>query len=248
MLNYYQQAKKSSLSIGKHPGLISLRSDCHRSLKILDVGCGEGSRLHTLLKPDQIGWGIDLNITAIKQAKKQYPHFHFKVADGENIPFPNNSFDMVYSCFAIEHCQNPEKFISEMLRVTTALGHTVIICPNYGAPNRRSPVSTDNPVIKLFLGIISDFFPKKSLNWQSVNPKYIYDEIDSDTTVEPYLHSLLNYVTKLPCTLTTWSSLWILERNNLNTRQLLFAVLGKLSIPPFVYWGPQIYVSLIKQP
>ncbi len=160
------------------------------------MGCGEGTRLNTLLPEGSRGWGVDISDEAIRLAKKQYPRHYFKNGAGENLPYPDANFDLVYSAFAIEHCADPEKFIKEMVRVCRPGGHIVILAPNYGAPGRRSPVSTENPYNKLFEGLLKDVFPYPGLDWRRVIPRTEYNRADDDTTFEPYLKSLVYFLKK----------------------------------------------------
>ena len=245
-MNYYQIAKTASSQLGDHEGLLYLKYLCRTAAKILDVGCGEGTRLQTLLPTDIHGFGLDPSRAAIARAKKQYPVHRFVVGSGEKLPFKNNSFDLVYSAFAIEHCTDPEKFIQEMVRVTRIGGCIVILAPNYGAPGRRSPNSVEKPYNKLFEGLIKDFFPYPGLDWQQVVPKTDYREIDSDTTFEPYLKSLLYYLNQKKLKIIRYSSLWSLENSGVNFRKLTIRFLGQMGISPFKYWGPQLFVCAKK--
>ncbi len=225
---YYNIAAEASKKIDGHPGLERLRKICSQSKKVLDVGCGEGSRLNTLGG----GTGIDINRFAIEQAKKNYPKSDFKLASVEKLPFKDKSFNLVYSAFVIEHVQNPEKMLDEMIRVSSK--HVVILCPNYGAPNRRSPVSTENPIIKLVKGLF--WLPKPEiLGWTKVTPRKKYLNIDDDTTVEPYLYSLIRYLEHKGLKIEEYSSLWELEPFTLNPRKLFFKLF-------FQYCGPQIFL------
>lgn len=241
MLDYYTVNKQASLKIDNHPGLLRLKDLCRSSAKILDVGCGEGSRLATLLPKNKIGWGIDISQQAIKLANYQYPKFHFQVADAQKLPFKENTFDLVYSAFAIEHCSDPRLFIDEMLRVCKSGGHIVILCPNYGAPNRRSPVSSENPVSKLVMGFIKDFFQNTNLMWKHVLPKAKFEYIDADTTVEPYAGTLYQYLSGKNVEIEICSSVWEIEPLTNNPRKWLTKTLGSQNIFPFKYWGPQIF-------
>ena len=134
-----------------------------------------------------------------------------------------------------------------MLRVLDNHGELVIICPNYGAPNRRSPNSTESPLQKLLKGFLNDFSLDGSLNWTKVKPKKKYINIDDDTTVEPYLKTLENFFLKNNLRVIRSSSLWGLEPFSLNPRKLLFSFLGKLNVSPFKYWGPQLFIVVNKK-
>ena len=54
-------------------------------------------------------------------------------AHGENLPFPDNSFDIVYSTNVLEHVKNPQKVIQEAIRVCKRGGIIQIVAPNYGS-------------------------------------------------------------------------------------------------------------------
>jgi SAM-dependent methyltransferase len=241
-MDYYAIAKKASSQIAGHPGLEYLKSICKPKLKILDVGCGEGTRLNTLLSPKSRGWGIDPSSKAIALAKTHYPRHYFQIGVGEKLPYASNSFDLIYSAFAIEHCQDPQLFIDEMIRVTKIGGQLVILAPNYGAPNRRSPVSTESPLNKFFEGLIKDLFPPPSLSWSEVAPASKYTQIDSDTTFEPYLLSLKRYLTLNHLTIQQCSSLWSLEPESKEFRKLVIKKLGQFGTWPFSMWGPQLFI------
>lgn len=238
---YYSIAAQASKTIGNHPGLVYLQQQAKTANKILDVGCGEGSRLDTLLPKGKVGWGVDIDPYAVNLAKKQYPWHHFQIYSGEKLPFEKGEFDLVYSAFVLEHTSDPQKFIDELVRVGKRV---VILCPNFGAPNRRSPNSVDSPLKKLLLGFVNDFKRDFKLNFTKVIPQASYDLIDADTTVEPYLLSVVRYLGSLGHRVEIYSSLWELEPLSFNPRKLLIMLLGRLGIFPFRHWGPQIFVSI----
>lgn len=246
-MSYYSIAKKASRTIGNHRGLRYIKLQAKTAKSILDVGCGEGTRLNTLLPKTTPGVGVDISQSAIKQAKSQYPRHVYKKYNGKKLPFRGNSFDLVYSAFVLEHVQDPEKFVQEMVRVVKPNGQLVIICPNYGAPNRRSPNSIENPIKKLIFGFIKDFIPNHKLTFTKVRPKKTYQQIDDDTTIEPYILTLIQFLKKNNLKIKKYSSLWELEAKTFNPRKLSFLVLGKLKIFPFKYWGPQIFIAVSKQ-
>jgi len=246
-LNYYQVAGEASSKIGNHQGLLYLQKKAKHSKNTLDVGCGEGTRLDTLLPKTSLGVGIDISKKAIKLAKEQYSRHKFFHSKNRVLPFNNNSFDLVYIAFVLEHTKNPKKFINEMIRVLSPKGELVIICPNYGAPNRRSPNSIENPIKKLIKGFINEFSIKNELSFTKVTPKDVYDQVDDDTTVEPYVLSLKKYLKSKGFKIIKCSSLWSLEPFSLNPRKILFTFLGKLGILPFKYWGPQIFIVARKK-
>ena len=100
-------------------GLVATKLDLAKDDKILDIGCFSGhilNRIHTEFKIS--GFGIDISKEAINLAKR-YDDFHNKyfVASAEKLPFPDNFFDGVISLDVLEHIEDKEKFVKEVLRV-----------------------------------------------------------------------------------------------------------------------------------
>lgn len=52
-------------------------------------------------------------------------------ARGENLPFPDRHFDVVYSSNVLEHTDDPAQVLREALRVLKPGGVAQIVCPNY---------------------------------------------------------------------------------------------------------------------
>ena len=97
---------------------------------ILDVGCGEGFTLERL-KKKKIGKqlsGIDFLETAIKIGKKERPHLDLSVGNIYDIPFKENSFDLVICSEVLEHIDDPMRGLKELKRVTKK--YVVLSVPN----------------------------------------------------------------------------------------------------------------------
>jgi SAM-dependent methyltransferase len=52
---------------------------------------------------------------------------------GEAIPFPDRSFDVVYSSNVLEHVDDPPRVLAEIIRVLKGGGVAQIVVPNYGS-------------------------------------------------------------------------------------------------------------------
>lgn len=87
---------------------------------VLDIGCGNG-RFYPLIKERHAKYtGIDYSAKLILNAKRLYPDADFLVSDGKTIPFPDHSFDIVYSFAVLHHLPSEAlraKFIQEIERV-----------------------------------------------------------------------------------------------------------------------------------
>lgn len=98
---------------------IRLKNNC----KILDVGCGTGAFI-SYLATETSGSnfiGVDIDNTFISYArKKSFPRsnqYDFLIGDACNLPFADESFDLVVSYTALTNIPNSTQVMSEMCRV-----------------------------------------------------------------------------------------------------------------------------------
>ncbi|OWK27269.1 MAG: hypothetical protein US76_01030 [Parcubacteria group bacterium GW2011_GWA2_38_13b] len=119
------------------PELSFLKEYVENGDKILDLGCGNG-RLIELFKDMDVEYvGVDSSEKLIEEAKNKFSIFNFQfllndqiskfsikpkfiVADGINLPFPDNYFDKIFSIAVLHHIPSRElrlKFLSEARRV-----------------------------------------------------------------------------------------------------------------------------------
>jgi len=89
----------------------------------LDVGCGNGyvtNHLGRLIKTKMVG--LDIDSRKIKSAKSLYNSDCYLVSDGRNMPFRDDSFDLVLSTEVLEHQRKPEKLMNEIIRTSRQYG------------------------------------------------------------------------------------------------------------------------------
>lgn len=91
--------------------------------KILDVGFGLGYGLNILSIKARELYGLDVDTKVLDHCKNtilgKNPRLkHLNIFDGYNIPFPDNFFDVVTCVDVIEHVENYDHLIKEMLRVS----------------------------------------------------------------------------------------------------------------------------------
>ena len=81
--------------------------DGYRGQRVLDVGCGVGNDLARFAEGGAEVVGIDLAETSIDLARRNFRQRglagEFQVMDGEQMDFPDDSFDLVY-CHPVLHC------------------------------------------------------------------------------------------------------------------------------------------------
>ena len=224
---YYKKARKGSLEVN-HPGMKLAKDLAKTSKSILDLGCGEGTRLNWIVKnTKKDGVGVDISTRAIKMARKSYPKIKFLEGDLENLDFKDNSFGLVYSTYVLEHLADAETMIKEAIRVTRKGGHLVFVAPNFGAPNRASPLNKESRVFKLIVGLMSDMTNiisnTDSLVWKKINIEVDIKDYkpDYDTTLEPYIGTLIKFLEKENIEIKNAFSCWDQELLAANTLQKL---------------------------
>lgn len=89
---------------------------------ILEVGCGEGGIIESLLRLDDVHHkitGVDYDGKLLSIAKLRLPSFiTLKESNALNLDLPKNSYDLVYSWMVLEHVENPKIIIKEVMKVT----------------------------------------------------------------------------------------------------------------------------------
>jgi len=97
---------------------------------ILDAGCGEGFTMDKLSK-NGIGEkmeGIEYSKEVINLGKKLFPNLIFKDGSIYDMPYKDNSFDLVVCTEVLEHLEQPAKALQEMLRVSKK--YLIVSVPN----------------------------------------------------------------------------------------------------------------------
>lgn len=92
---------------------------------LLEIGCGDGRIINNLKNKYENIYGMDISNEALKNVKT--PKIKGRI---ENIPFPDNSFDIVLCSEVLEHLPNTiyEKALKELQRV--AKKYILISVPN----------------------------------------------------------------------------------------------------------------------
>jgi ubiquinone/menaquinone biosynthesis C-methylase UbiE len=106
-----------------------MRASCSLAdLRILDVGCGTGGVLRSLVswgaQPQNLA-GVDVLEERIQLAQRLSPNICFSVADARELPFANDSWDMVILFTVISSVPNPSiqsQIALESLRVLKPQG------------------------------------------------------------------------------------------------------------------------------
>jgi 2-polyprenyl-3-methyl-5-hydroxy-6-metoxy-1,4-benzoquinol methylase len=96
---------------------------------VLDVGCGEGLVLMSL--QEHLGHArcaaIDLDPREAEDAARNLPWCDVHVGSVYALPFADASFELVMCCEVLEHVDDPEQALKELVRVTSK--HVLLSVP-----------------------------------------------------------------------------------------------------------------------
>jgi SAM-dependent methyltransferase len=97
--------------------------------RVLDVGCGAGVDLARFAKAGAIVTGVDLSPSAIELARANFEQQGLRgdlhVADGEHLPFPDASFDIVFAHGVVQYTAEPRRLVEECRRVLVTGGEAI---------------------------------------------------------------------------------------------------------------------------
>ena len=103
--------------------------DEYRGRRVLEVGCGAGVDLVRFARGGAEVTGVDLARPAIDLARANFEQQglqgEFRVADGEQLPFPDDSFDLVFAHGVVQYTPNPQRLVDECRRVLKPGGDAI---------------------------------------------------------------------------------------------------------------------------
>lgn len=93
----------------------------YRGRRVLEVGCGAGTDLVRFAQGGALVTGVDLSPSAIALARQNFAQHglaaDLREADGEQLPFPDNSFDFVYAHGVVQYTGHDRQLVEECRRV-----------------------------------------------------------------------------------------------------------------------------------
>ena len=130
-----------------------------RANRVLEVGCGTGAILSQLPEGPAARFGLDLDAAALAECRINAPGVFLSRADGQHLPYPDQSFDIAYCHFVLLWAKNPLQVLKEMARVSR---HVIAFAePDYSQ-------RVDEPDVLKLLGTLQ----MESLRKQGANPSF----------------------------------------------------------------------------
>lgn len=158
-------------------GYLIDRLEISMEAKILDLGCGRGDFAQAFLSSGMQVSAVDLSDCVTEN----YENIDFKKCDftKENLPYKDNSFDVIFSKSVIEHLYYPETVFSEAKRILKPGGLLITMCPSWEHNHRtyfddfthRTPFMKvslhDFNILLGFEDVETEFFKQLPFSWNS---------------------------------------------------------------------------------
>lgn len=108
-----------------------LRDELVGGKDVLEIGCGMGTHATLLARAGANLTAVDLTERAVQTTRRRFELFGLKGkidrADAERLPFPDASFDFVWSWGVIHHSSKMEDCLSEIARVLRPGGRLMLM-------------------------------------------------------------------------------------------------------------------------
>lgn len=99
-----------------------------RTRRILEVGCGTGHWLQGLEKTGATVFGLDFSRGMLEQAERNISDPRLVQGSALDLPYSEDSFDLVYCVDAFHHFGDPQLFLKQVYRILRPGGNLAILC------------------------------------------------------------------------------------------------------------------------
>jgi SAM-dependent methyltransferase len=130
--------------------------------RVLEAGSGPACGSSVLSRSEKVTLSValDLDIDALREARRRDPKLPAVVANLYDLPFAAETFDLAWNSSTIEHLDQPELAVAEMRRVTRGDG-----CIFVGVPYRRGPLGFQRWIAATSAGVwIGSVFGREELS------------------------------------------------------------------------------------
>jgi 2-polyprenyl-3-methyl-5-hydroxy-6-metoxy-1,4-benzoquinol methylase len=135
---YFEDIERRRYSRFRHIPEVA-RFEAFTGRRVLEIGCGVGTDGRQFARHGALYTGINLDEGSSRLAREAFAVFELPGAilkmNAEELTFPDESFDHVYSLGVIHHSPNPERIVAEMLRVLKPGGTVATMVYNKSSVN-----------------------------------------------------------------------------------------------------------------
>lgn len=106
--------------------------------RLLDVAMGDGRNMPLIPLDCQV-FGVDISHVLLEKTQHDFPKWNTNliVGEAEALPFPDATFDNLFSLGALNHVNNPGQALKEMSRVVKPGGTIAVADEMPDLPNRQ---------------------------------------------------------------------------------------------------------------
>lgn len=123
-----------------------VRFERWRDQQVLEIGCGLGTDAVNFARAGAHYTGVDLTERAIDLVQRRFAYENLagslQTADAENLPFADNTFDLVYSHGVLHHTPDTARAITEAHRVLKPGGTAMVMLYYKNSYNYRVNIMT----------------------------------------------------------------------------------------------------------
>ncbi len=114
--------------------LNSARQSSSQKLRVLDIGCGNGSLSHLIAKQGYEVVGVEDSASGVAAANKSFPDCKFIQASVYDLPYSElaGNFDVVISAEVIEHLLYPRELIKAAQKCLKPNSSLILTTPYHG--------------------------------------------------------------------------------------------------------------------
>jgi SAM-dependent methyltransferase len=131
---YAQNSEYTQLLEGLDPILFdkyidTLARHAERDGRALDVGCGVGQVVGRLTEAGVRATGVDVSVPSVAACTAR--GLDAVLYEGRRLPFDDATFAVAGAMNVLEHVDDPQGFVGELVRVVRPGGHVVLSSPNF---------------------------------------------------------------------------------------------------------------------
>lgn len=105
--------------------------DRYPGKRLLEIGCGTGTDLLQFARGGALVTGVDLTPRSAEIARRRFEVYglggEFITGDGEDLSFPDESFDVVYSFGVLHHTPDTRRAVDEIHRILKPGGNAIVM-------------------------------------------------------------------------------------------------------------------------
>jgi len=161
--------------------------------RALDVCCGTGDIATALARAGADTTGLDFSKAMLKVAeqrnlKSEIPNLKFIEGDAQNLPFENNSFDVITVGYGLRNLSSWQRGLEEMHRVAKPDARILVL--EFGKPDRGLWRAVYFGYLKFFIPIFGKLFCG-----DAATHAYIYESL----LAYPAQNAVAEHMRKLAC-------------------------------------------------